>query len=534
MRPVSLPGGGLMIMLQDVTDARRSEEMLRSTEAKFRTLVHENPHPVILTDRTGSVFDVNPAAETLLGYTRAELRRMSMERWLESASMAERAKALREMVHHADRCKSMPAVIINREGLTLPVTLRLATVPDVQGEPIFTVHFLIPVVLPSLPAPASVTPSEPEHAAESFLLEPEIDSPCAERIVRNELQHLKLIETDMHGRIQSWTPEATEHFGLEETVALGRGLHTLFRPSDATGFYSELAALPMGGEPAEVEWSYFHTGLGRQIAVFGIDRTEPGSLSITLSKPYLVEMIETPQSINHPAKIEPASPDSEQTAAPAPLPRPTVEELSREKLLLGETHHRVKNHLQIVTSMLNLQMSTLHNVEARDALRSSQNRVRSIAALHQHLYQLATGEVGTFKAFAEDLIGHLRECFEVNSERVQIHLHLPEKAVPEEWLMPLALSLNEMVSNAFKHAYAHERTGEMQIALHWDEAQGALIVSDDGYGLPESFDANHPSGMGLKILRVFAGQIGGEIKIASLPGEGAEFRLCFPVSLLQE
>ena len=203
--------------------------------------------------------------------------------------------------------------------------------------------------------------------------------------------------------------------------------------------------------------------------------------------------------------------------------------VERERMLLGETHHRVKNHLQIITSMLNLQLSTLHHDDAREALRSSQNRVRSIAALHQHLYSLAMGETGGFTEFASGLIAHLRDCYEVREDRVRVEFDIPQQTVPEEWLMPLALSLNEMVSNAFKHAYTGGRGGLLKIELLIDNGNGDLTVQDDGVVLPADFDDHRTAGLGLKIMRVFAGQLGGDVRVTSDPGKGSSFHLHFPL-----
>jgi len=534
MHPVSLPGGGLMVMLHDVTDSRRGEEMLRSTEAKFRTLVHENPQPVILTDRTGAVFDANPAAEALLGYTRAELRRMGMERWLEADSLTSRALALREMVQHSDRSRMVPVVILNREGNPVNANLRLAIVPDVQGEPMFTVQFLMPVVLESRPdVPAQPIRHEEDFQPESFLVD-DHDEP--EMVTHTSLQDL--LATDVHGKIITWSADADEQFGYTATQMVGRGLHSIFRPSDATGFYGELSMLAAQGNSTEVGWTYYHGEEGRMEGRFIVAADSAGGSAVSLKKvlevtvPVERPVVQQKAVVDH--EVEPLMPEDDHVAPPAAVyGKPTPQALDREKLLLGETHHRVKNHLQIITSMLNLQISTLHNEEARDALRSSQNRVRSIAALHQHLYQVSTGESGEFITFARDLIGHLRDCFEVSEERVRVEMSLPDKDVPEEWLMPLALSLNEMVSNAFKHAYTDDREGDMRVDLTWDDEQGQLTVTDDGAGLPEDFDDHHPSGMGLKILRVFAGQLGGEIKVSGVNGGGTEFKLCFPVGVNQ-
>ena len=530
MCPVALPGGGLLVMLHDITEARRNEELLRSTEAKYRALVHECPLPVILADRTAAVFDVNPAAESLLGRTRAEMRRLTLAEWLTEDSITLREEKLQVMQQHDERSAEFAVTLQHENGTSVPAVLRLVIVPDASGRMIFTVHFL------SLrrPEPAPVVEAAPPP-------------PVAEDSARAQTHALLLLGTDVHGRITSWSEEAQERFGHSEEEVLGRGLHTIFRPSDATGFYGELlsACQSMGsGEAVPVEWGFFPKGGGRHHGAFLLQRTEGEGLAVDLLEEVQVLLPSPgPVTLEEPvsaAKSPPPPVGATESIVPEPTPvvpsppaKPTVEELSRERLLLGEAHHRVKNHLQIITSMLNLQLSTLHNDEACDALRSSQNRVRSIAALHQHLYELATTGTADFATFAGQLIGHLRECFEVPESRVQLQLVLPDRTVPEEWLMPLALSLNEMVSNAFKHAFPGGRTGSMGVTLSFDESEGSLTVSDDGAGLPEGFSQHDSPGLGLKILRVFAGQLGGEVKLDSQPGIGTRFELLFPVGVAE-
>lgn len=99
--------------------------------------------------------------------------------------------------------------------------------------------------------------------------------------------------------------------------------------------------------------------------------------------------------------------------------------------------------------------------------------------------------------------------------------------------MPLALSLNEMVSNALKHAFPRERQGSIKVELNWGDERGELTVTDDGVGLPEGFDDTAVTGLGLKIMRVFAGQLGGEVVVSSDPGGGASFSLRFPLTVPQ-
>jgi two-component sensor histidine kinase len=207
--------------------------------------------------------------------------------------------------------------------------------------------------------------------------------------------------------------------------------------------------------------------------------------------------------------------------------------MAREKLLLSETHHRIKNHLQIISSLLNLESNTIADPAARNALRSSQNRVRSIADLHQHLYQSVLGTCESFRDFAEVLLGRLRECYDVSAERVAVHLDLEGVEIQQEWLMPLALTLNETLSNCFEHAFPNGRSGEVRVTLHHVGATGELVVTDNGVGLTEGLRPGSGSGLGLKILAVFAEQMRGKLLFSRPEGGGTEIRLKFPVSAVE-
>jgi two-component sensor histidine kinase len=206
-----------------------------------------------------------------------------------------------------------------------------------------------------------------------------------------------------------------------------------------------------------------------------------------------------------------------------------VVDLEREKLMLSETHHRIKNHLQIISSLLNMQINGVSDQHARDALRSSQNRVRAIAALHQHLYQLALGSEGTFSDFTRELIQHLRECYEVPQEQIAVGLSIQDGCIDPEWLMPLALALNEALSNSFEHAFPHGRKGSVTATLRYSGDLGELIIRDDGIGLPVDFHPAESPGLGLKILAVFADQMRGQLFVQGAPDQGSEIKLRFPI-----
>jgi two-component sensor histidine kinase len=168
------------------------------------------------------------------------------------------------------------------------------------------------------------------------------------------------------------------------------------------------------------------------------------------------------------------------------------------------------------------------DVGARDALRSTQNRLRAVAALHQHLEAMAARPEGGFGAFVEGLMSRLQDSLEVSASRVQVVAEIPEDAVlPKEWLMPLALTLNETLSNALEHGFPDGREGRVLVKLELDGARASLVIEDDGVGMADEVVAVAERGLGLKIVSVFAEQMKGQLKISGAPGQGTRIEMQF-------
>jgi two-component sensor histidine kinase len=167
--------------------------------------------------------------------------------------------------------------------------------------------------------------------------------------------------------------------------------------------------------------------------------------------------------------------------------------------------------------------------DARDALRASQNRVRAIAALHQHLHQMAVGGAASFHQFVGELVEHLRQCYAASPERVGVSLDIEEGSLQPEWHMPLALTLNEALSNSFEHAFPHGREGGIHASLRYSGGMGELVIRDDGVGFAPEFHPGEAPGLGLKILAVFAEQMRGQLFIQGTPDGGSEIKLRFPL-----
>jgi PAS domain S-box-containing protein len=521
-RPSPLPGGGLLVTIHDVTETCRLEEMLRATEAKFRALLHENPQPVVLTDQSGSIFEVNVAAEKLFGLPKAELRRMSIDDWLVPESIEARHAALLDTTAASQPAVSLAVQMkLGSPAAGVPVQLRIATVYDADGRLHSTAHFfeierVAPPVAPELASPNIATlVMQAAPMAGTVLPEPSVSAPG---MMQDVVRWQPLLSTDTQGRIVAWSSHAEQRFGYSEADVLSHSLHRLFRPSDATAFHAELTQ-HMAAPDISFTWAWFGKSSARGQVALMADQLSGGGLSVRL-------LVETTVQELVPAPPTPLSLTGLGAATPHQWPPANIE---REQLLLTEAHHRIKNHLQIISSLLNLQSNAIEDPEARNALRSSQTRVQAIGGLHQTLFELSNGQAPRFQDFADDLIMRLRECYDVTADRVATAVQIDDCPVLEEWLVPLALILNESVANAFKHAFPNGRNGLIEVLLQRESDHGSLTVRDNGEGLSHDFLANPTGGLGHKILGVFADQMGASISLTNNPGDGTLFHLRFPI-----
>lgn len=524
-QPISLADGGMLVSIQDDTENCRHEEQLRSMEAKLRSIMLSCPIAIVLTDKTGVIFEVNQHAETLLGQAKSDLRRNPIDAWLEPESATARRDALRMLRHQGTPSEALGVRVKRPDGTVSDVIMSLASVPDAQGEPHATIHYF------QQPVEDVETRSEPTAEAPP---ECPVHAPPATTM---QTTTVELLSADASGRITTWSEHAHQLFDFDAAMAIGRPLHLLFRPSDATGFFAELTAQAAAPEDM-VDHSYFGAQ-GRGTLPLSVHRRDEGGfvLLTQMQVAVPVEPVEMEHEVHacEPVNLSrpPRAPGAKafQVVSPS-IQRWPVVDLDREKLMLSETHHRIKNHLQIISSLLNLQINGVSDQHARNALRSSQNRVRAIAALHQHLYQLALGNTGTFSDFTHDLVQHLRECYETSADTTSVQVAIQDGNIQPEWLMPLALTINEALSNSFEHAFPHGRPGSITASLTFSRETGELTIQDDGIGLPVDFHPGESSGLGLKILAVFAEQMRGQLFVQGTPDKGTEIKLRFPMATI--
>jgi len=188
--------------------------------------------------------------------------------------------------------------------------------------------------------------------------------------------------------------------------------------------------------------------------------------------------------------------------------------LKEKDLLLGEIHHRVKNNLQVIHSLLGLQSANVEDPAVLGILRESQNRVLSMALIHQTLYQSNDFARVDFASFLDALVPNVVTSYGIDSGRFAVAVDAGDVHLPISTAIPCGLIVNELVSNTLKHAFPEGRDGRIDIQLASNGNGGAVLsVSDDGIGLPENLDPAKTESLGLQLVTLLADQIGGELSI---------------------
>jgi PAS domain S-box-containing protein len=187
--------------------------------------------------------------------------------------------------------------------------------------------------------------------------------------------------------------------------------------------------------------------------------------------------------------------------------------LKEKEVLLKEIHHRVKNNLQIVSSMLNLQMEKLSDTKAIELFKESQNRVRSIALFHEKFYQSRDLGRVEIAEYLNGVANGLFATYGMNPDDIVLAVQTEDIPLGVDDAISCGLIVNELVSNSLKHAFPGRRKGQVEVTLRSAGTDVVLEVADNGVGFPASFDFRSPSTLGLKLVAIFTEQVGGAMDL---------------------
>ncbi len=193
--------------------------------------------------------------------------------------------------------------------------------------------------------------------------------------------------------------------------------------------------------------------------------------------------------------------------------------LKEKEVLLKEVHHRVKNNMQVISSILNLQSSYIKDEAAVEMMKESQDRIKSMAFVHESLYQGKNFSHVKFSEYVKNLVSNLFHSYGINKKGLKLNFDLDEVFLNLDTSIPCGLIINELISNALKYAFTDREKGELTVTLKKIEnGKIRLTIADDGRGFPEDIDWKNTESLGMQLVVTLAGQIRGDIQMETKKG----------------
>jgi PAS domain S-box-containing protein len=200
--------------------------------------------------------------------------------------------------------------------------------------------------------------------------------------------------------------------------------------------------------------------------------------------------------------------------------------LKEKEILIKEIHHRVKNNMQVISSILNLQTLYIDDERTIEMLKESQNRIKSMSYIHESLYQSRNLSHFNFTDYIRNLVSNLGQSYNLFKESVEIYYELDQVSLGLDTAIPLGLVINELVTNSFKYAFVETGTGKLEVILKsLGNGNYSLVIADNGKGFPPQIDFRATESLGLQLVTTLVQQIQGKIELDNQ--KGAIFTILF-------
>jgi PAS domain S-box-containing protein len=468
---------GVVLVFRDITE-RRQAEQLRS---QLAAIVESAEDAIIGKTLEGAITSWNSGAERLYGYSAEEVRGRPIV-LLAPPDRPDEIPQILERLKRGERIERLETVRLRKDGKRIDVSLTISPIKDGGGR----------VTGASTIARDITGRKEAEKERESLL---ERDRAAQEQI-RNILESISdgFYALDRQWRYTYVNERAARLARRPREELIGSNIWEMFPPAVREKDYVELQRAAAEQVPAHFENYYAPFDLW-----YGTDAyPSPIGLSVFV------------RDITERKRAE------EQLRA----------SLREKEVLLKEIHHRVKNNLQVISSLLSLQSGAVKDREALEMFKESQSRVRSMALIHEKLYQSSDLASIDLSAYVRELAATLFRSYGVRPGNVSLEVCAPGILLGIDSAVPCGLIINELVSNCLKHAFPAGRSGEIRIELgRQDDNNLVLRVSDNGVGLPKDLDFENLKSLGLRIVRTLTEQLNGALEFHN--SGGTQFTITF-------
>jgi len=476
---------GMTASFVDVTSEIQAEKKLIQSERKYRELYEGSRDGFVLTDLEGKIIEFNTTFKEMLGYSEEELlsktyNDLTPEKW---HTMED--KIIKEQVFGRGFSEAYEKEYIRKDGIVFPIEIRTYLLKNEENKP-YAMWAWVRNITERKLSEAVLRESEEKFRT--------ITSSANDGIIM----------IDNKARIEYWNESAEKMFGYREKEVIGEdvrflmpeGLHNLFierlisfRDSDEIDSEDrtrEITVKRKNGSEFPVEISFSSVKIGGEWKAIGIIR------DVTERKIYE----------EHIKKA-----------------------LQEKELLLKEIHHRVKNNMQVIVSLLNLEKRRKKKGDTDKWLLDTQNRIKSMEIVHQKLYQTDNFATIDLHDIIRDLVDSVYHAFGAKKELIKLDLDVQHISVDIDKGITVALLINEIISNSLKHAFPEGRKGNIYIKLINNNGDNEIIVGDNGIGFSENIDFENTKSLGLRLIKELSEQLEGEIQLDR--SSGTEFKILF-------
>ena len=466
-------------VIQDISERKAAEEMLRESEELFRQFFDNAPLGKTMTSPQGTLKRVNPALCKMLGYSQEELANLSLLDITHPDDVSLSEECVSALLAGKQDTWDMQKRYLAKDGRVVWTRVVTTLLRNAQGQPIrFLTHIL------------DITDRK---STENALRESELRFRLA---LRNAPVSVAAQNRDLK-YIWAYNQRTSRQEGI-----IGHYDRDLFAAAEAAHLTSiKQRVLHENIEIREQMW--FNRSSGR----------------IFLDVCWVPIHDESAQVVG----VASATVDLTQIKL---VEEALKASLAEKEVLLKEIHHRVKNNMQVISSLVDLQADAVQDPAVRAIFKDVNCRVRSMAMVHEKLYQSADLAQVEFADYAQSLLGYLWRAQGSTASGIQLKFDMKPVFLSVTAAVPCGLILNELFTNALKHAFLGRNTGEVFISLYKDiNEKVCLSVCDNGIGLPPDLDWEHSRSLGLRIVKTLVRQLHGVVEV--IRDKGTQFTILF-------
>ncbi len=461
-------------IFRDITERRRAEQTIKLSEERYRAIYDQAFLGIARIDLSGKYIQANQQMCKMLGYTEEEL----VQNTIYDVSNTEDIELLQDIMKQflTGEIKNFTTErkYKHKDGSTLYCNLTTSIITDASGKPDYLVSIC-------------------EDITEKKETQEKINDQAAKiNAIFDSSSHL-IWSVDRKIALTSFNKNYSDAiynlYGIIPQITQDKDAPKIkFAPNEYHEFWDKKYEEAFKGKPQQFETRQYDKNNNLVVREIFLSPIYKGD-----------DEIEEISGIAHDI--------TEKKLAEEQM----KESLQEKEVLLKEVHHRVKNNLQVISSIMNLQSSYIKDKYTLEMLRELQNRIKSMSFIHESLYQTSAFSSIKFSEYVVTLTKNLIHSYRIYSGLVELHHDVDEIFLNLDTSIPCGLIVNELVSNALKHAFPEGKRGEVWVRLKETNNLVTLTISDNGVGLPPKLDFRNTDSLGLQLVTSLVEQINGEI-----------------------